>query len=66
MVVAPPFPHRFQVPVTLVPTVQPFCSASPVMQCGNIASRTNGAGCIYIRNTHVPYIYIYICTYINK
>ena len=29
------------------------------MQCGNIASRTNGAGCIYIRNTHVPYIYKY-------
>ena len=28
------------------------------MQCGNIASRTNGAGCIYIRNTHVPYVYI--------
>ena len=27
------------------------------MQCGNIASRTNGAGCIYIRNTYVPYIY---------
>ena len=24
------------------------------MQCGNIASRTNGVGCIYIRNTHVP------------
>ena len=30
MVVAPPFPHRFQVPVTLFPTVQPFCSASLV------------------------------------
>ena len=26
----PPFPHRFQVPVTLVPTVQPFCPASLV------------------------------------
>ena len=24
------FPHRFQVPVTLVPTIQPFCSASLV------------------------------------
>ena len=30
------------------------------MQCGNIASRTNGAGYIYIRSTHVPYIYINI------
>ena len=28
--VLPPFPHRFQVPVTLVPTVQPFCPASLV------------------------------------
>ena len=30
--------------------------------CGNIASCTNGAGCIHIRNTHVPNIYIYICS----
>ena len=28
--IVPPFPHRFQVPVTLVPTVQPFCPASLV------------------------------------
>ena len=32
------------------------------MQCVNIASRTNGAGCMYIRNTYVPNIHIiYIC-----
>ena len=29
------------------------------MQCGNIASRTNGTGCIYIQNTYIPNIYIY-------
>ena len=46
------FPRLFQVPVTLVPTVQPFCPASlvpwaTVVTWTNIASRTNGAGCIY-------------------
>ena len=50
-------------------TVKPFCPASLVswatvvvwtnMQCRNIASRTNGARCIYIRNTHVPNKHIY-------
>ena len=30
LVIVPPFPHCFQVPVTLVPTVQPFCPASLV------------------------------------
>ena len=27
------------------------------MQCGNIASRTNGAGCIYTEYVHTIYIY---------
>ena len=33
------------------------------MQCGNISSHTSGAGCIYIQNTHVPHMCIYIYIY---
>lgn len=52
----PPTPHCFQVPDTLIPTVQ-TCLASLVsrgtvatwtnLQCGNIVSHTNRAKCIY-------------------
>ena len=66
----PPFPHRFQVPVTLAPTVQLFCPSSLTslvqqwftltnMQHGNIASRTNGAGCRYTESRTY-------CTYISR
>ena len=49
-----------------------LCSCSPAtrphhsVKCENIASRTNGAGCIYIRNTYIPYMYIYIYIYIKR
>ena len=36
------------------------------MQCGNIASRTNRAGCIYGIRTYHIYIYIYIKKYIDN
>ena len=28
----PPFPHHFQVPTALIPTVQPFCPATSIEQ----------------------------------
>ena len=64
--------HRFQVPVTLAPTVQLFHMSSCLltslvqqwftltnMQYGNIVSRTNGAGCRYTESrTYSTYIHI--------
>ena len=54
--VVPPFPHHFQVPITLVPTVQPFCPASLVyMQCGKLHCKQMGRD-VYTEYTHTKHI----------
>ena len=74
LLVMPPFPHHFQVPVICwfpLFSLSQFCPASLVswatvvnMQCRNIASCTNGAGCIHTEYTRTKHVYIY--TYIYR
>ena len=64
-----PFPHRFRVPVKLVPTVQLLVLSleQAVDQHAKmeILHRAQMRQDVYIRNTYIPNIYTYIHIYIN-
>ena len=66
----PPFPHHFQVPVTLVPTVQPFCPVVLSLEqqwltCNvEILHRAQIGQDVYTEYARTIYIYIYIYIYV--